>query len=393
MRGDEGAFDGLKQHLVEVFERSPELARQVADHLGVSIEVREVSIEISPSASVAESRDYVTDFDGTKTECETVDEFLKWMYGQEGLEYFHTRWVEMQEELKAAGITDAGRVINTSWMQAVVETSDYYASQGFSPITREKLREFGSKFGSEEMKEFGEYSDGAIDLLKGMRDEAKRAGVPFRVHIVTAGFEELVKSTRLVRECGVDSVQGSNFDYDERGAVKLTEVRPEADNPRHVQITRRVFGPNGLYTEQPVWVTDEKCVSRPDKIARIQNIQDGHWVSLNGTQPEPVMGKNMCYLGDGLTDGPALKHIRDIGGTPIAVFNPNNSEFKNAVRLLNNYSLQDMLPRMYSDPTTSDALLSKWFRAGVGRPMGSGVSVKKRTVEITIPAGLGDKSD
>ena len=72
---------------------------------------------------------------------------------------------------------------------------------------------------------------------------------------------------------------------------------------------------------------------------------------VNDFTPEeerPIHFKHMIYFGDGATDIPCMKLIKEQGGNSIAVYKPNSTRIKEAKKLINNNRVNFVCPADYS---------------------------------------------
>ena len=67
---------------------------------------------------------------------------------------------------------------------------------------------------------------------------------------------------------------------------------------------------------------------------------------------------NMIYFGDGETDVPCMKLIKQLGGTAIAVFEPDNEKKKeSAKKLLSQKRVDYICPAIYTKEENLDKLV------------------------------------
>ncbi len=84
-------------------------------------------------------------------------------------------------------------------------------------------------------------------------------------------------------------------------------------------------------------------------------------------EKRPVNFKNMIYIGDGLTDMPSMKLVRDNGGYSIAVYNPKNKKEK---KISENFVKQGKadfaVPADYSPGRKLDSLVKSFICSMAG---------------------------
>ena len=65
----------------------------------------------------------------------------------------------------------------------------------------------------------------------------------------------------------------------------------------------------------------------------------------------------IIYFGDGMTDIPSMKLVKDRGGNAIAVYKPKSAHKEKAIKLLKDDRVNFALPADYSDGTAIDTVV------------------------------------
>lgn len=137
---------------------------------------------------------------------------------------------------------------------------------------------------------------GVIDWFSRINEYAKDLDIVAHHYIVSSGIKEMIEGTQIKDE--FERIYACSFLYDNNQVAKWPAVSVNYTNK-----TQFIYRINkGIYE-----VYDE---------------------SINGKMLEndkKIHFKNMIYFGDGMTDVPCMKLIKDSGGTAISLFENDNS--------------------------------------------------------------------
>lgn len=143
------------------------------------------------------------------------------------------------------------------------------------------------------------------DWFERTKSYAKAFGAELKHYVISSGLKEMIEGSKIGRK--FDKIFASSFIYDENG----TAVWPaEAIN----------------------YTTKMQYLFRINK--GVLDIQK----TINHYMPEPdrpVPFKRMIYIGDGMTDIPAMKLVKSQGGYSIAVHDGSRRKGKSSEKLLN----------------------------------------------------------
>ena len=156
------------------------------------------------------------------------------------------------------------------------------AKKAGAPLTREMLVECGKHI---------EYHDGVTEWFSRINEYGRQAGVEVEHYILSSGLKEIIDGTVVAKY--FKKIFASEFMYNEEG--------------------------NAIWAKMAVNYTNKtQFVYRINKgVLDINNNVD-----LNKSQPDEdrrVFFRNMIYIGDGLTDVPCMKLVKQSGGHSIAL--------------------------------------------------------------------------
>ena len=148
------------------------------------------------------------------------------------------------------------------------------------PLTREYLNKLGK-----EVKFF----EGVTTWFKRINAYAEELGYTVEHYVVSSGTKEIIEGTSIAKE--FKEIYACEFLFDENGIATWPKI---AIN----------------YTSKTQYIF---------RIAK--GIVDPYdHVSVNSNVPKRIPYKNMIYIGDGLTDVPCMKLLREKGGKSIAIY-------------------------------------------------------------------------
>ena len=162
------------------------------------------------------------------------------------------------------------------------------------PITKESFQSLG----------------GDVVLFKGVKGWFKRInkigeenGVQIEHYILSSGIKEIIEGTSIAKE--FKKIYACEFHYNERG---------NADWPQHaVNFTTKT---------QYLFRISKGVLDVLDDVKLNTNMAD---------EERRIPYRNMIYLGDGITDVPCMKLVKQYGGQSIAIY---QKKFKSKVEVL-----------------------------------------------------------
>ena len=164
------------------------------------------------------------------------------------------------------------------------------AKKAGNPLTKEDLVESGK---------YIEYHPGVIDWFERINEYGKEAGLQIEHYVLSSGLREIIDGTVISKY--FKKIYACEFMYDEKGEAIWPKLAVNYTNK-----TQFVYRIN-------------------KGVLEINNNTD-----LNRSQPEEekrVFFRNMVYIGDGLTDVPCMKLVKQSGGHSIALYH-NDEKYK-----------------------------------------------------------------
>ncbi len=197
-----------------------------------------------------------------------------------------------------------------SYMYCMMEK----ARQTGNPLTREALVTCGKDI---------EYHPGVEDWFERINRYAEEAGVEVEHYVLSSGLKEIVEGTSIAK------------------------------------YFKRIYACEFMYRDgYAVW--PKMAVNYTNKTQFVYRINKGvldinNDVDLNNSRPDHekrVFFSNMIYIGDGLTDVPCMKLVKQSGGHSIAIYDPDQQ--RKAASLLKHERVDWMFEADYSEGSELD---------------------------------------
>lgn len=228
---------------------------------------------------------------------------------------------------------DATEFWNLTSVVSQAETMDRVLTYMYCMV--EKAREMGKPITREALVAFGkdiEYHPGVEDWFARINRYGEEAGVQVEHYVLSSGLKEIVEGTSIAK---------------------------------HFE---RIYACEFLYKDgQAYW--PKMAVNYTNKTQFVYRINKGvldinNDVDLNSSRPDSqkrVFFSNMIYIGDGLTDVPCMKLVKQSGGHSIALYQPGKAH--KTAPLLKNERVDWMFEADFSEgcalDTTMRELLSQ----------------------------------
>lgn len=154
-------------------------------------------------------------------------------------------------------------------------------------ITRESFERHGESV---------ELFPGVMDWFPLVNSYAESKGVEPRHYIISSGIQEMIEGTELYRKGYFRAVYACSYLYDQHGVAAWP-----ANVVNYTTKTQYLFRIN----------------------KGVEDISDNE--SVNEFVPDedrPIPFPRMVYFGDGYSDVPCMKLVKNLGGNSIAVYNP-----------------------------------------------------------------------
>ena len=169
------------------------------------------------------------------------------------------------------------------------------------------------------------YFAGVEEWFDRINAYGKSLGLEVEHYIISSGLEEIISGTSIRKH--FKDVFGCSYVYDDAGV--------------------------------PIWPA--RIVNYSTKTQYIAKINKGlsktEDRAVNEYMPDDqrvIPYKRMIYLGDGMTDIPSMKIIKEKGGNAIAVYRPKSKHRKTAIKLLMDNRVNFALPADYREDSELD---------------------------------------
>lgn len=189
----------------------------------------------------------------------------------------------------------------------------------------DEARHKGLELSKKSLKQYGkdvELFVGVKDWFKLIKDYGETKGVKIEHYINSSGLKEIIEGTSIARE--FKRIYACSFYYSPEGAAQWPAVAVD-----FTAKTQFLF----MINKGIEYVKDNKKVNefKPDV-------------------ERPIPFKNMIYFGDGETDVPCMKLVKQQGGRSIAVYNPSIRKKKAAAeKLIAENRVNFVCPADYSE--------------------------------------------
>lgn len=211
---------------------------------------------------------------------------------------------------------------NIEKILAYMYTMMKYAKRNGIKLTRDYLNSCGSK-----VKLF----EGVKDFFVRINQMANSLGFEAEHYIISSGLKEIIKGTEIAKY--FKEVYACEFHYDMDGI---------ADFPAYVV--------NYTMKTQFLFRISKGAFDLNDEEKLNAKIKD---------EDRYVRFQNMIYFGDGLTDVPCMKLVRENGGTAIAIYQENNDKI--ARKLFDENRVDFIAPADYRENSYLDLVIRKVF--------------------------------
>ncbi|MCR4790351.1 MAG: haloacid dehalogenase-like hydrolase [Treponemataceae bacterium] len=157
------------------------------------------------------------------------------------------------------------------------------------PVKRESFENFGKKI---------EFFPGVLEWFDLVNEYGRKIGLDIRHYINSSGLKEMIEGTAIAKK--FEKIYACSFLYDENGVAEWPAVAVD-------------------------YTTKTQFIFKINK--GIEEVNDNKKINEYVAQEErPVPFKRMIYFGDGETDIPCMKLVKQSGGHSIAVFRKGDAE-------------------------------------------------------------------
>lgn len=172
--------------------------------------------------------------------------------------------------------------------------------------------------------------EGVTDWFTRMTAYAKSKGVDLKHYLISSGNEEIFAGTPIAKR--FEAVFASKYLFDANGVAQWPALAVN-------------------------YTTKTQYLFRINK--GVKDISDN--AAVNEYKPKserPVPFENMVFIGDGATDIPCFRLVKEQGGLSLAVYTPNKHGGKNkAEQYFNDGRVHAVVPAVYTDGSTLDKII------------------------------------
>lgn len=152
-----------------------------------------------------------------------------------------------------------------------------------------------------------EFYPGVKEYFQRINEYGKQFGLEIEHYIISSGMKEMIKGTSIAHE--FRKIYACNYLYDED--------------------TKKALWPSMVVN----YTTKTQFIFRINK--QVLDVNDDE--SLNTyvkLEDRPIPFTRMIYVGDGITDVPCMKLVKEYGGKAIAIYDPNKEKSVNTSKRL-----------------------------------------------------------
>ena len=216
----------------------------------------------------------IYDFDGTLAPGNMQEYDFIPAVGKSNMEFWHEANTLAEEQ-------DADQVL--TYMARMLQAAQ---SKGLS-LRREAFRESGRNV---------QFYRGVVEWFKRINDYGAERGINILHYVNSSGLKEIIEGTAIAHE--FKNIYACSFLYNVDGIAYWPAVAVNYTNK-----TQFIFKIN----------------------KGVESVYDTHMVNRYMEENlRPVPFKRMIYVGDGMTDIPCMKLVKNYGGHSIAVYNPDD---------------------------------------------------------------------
>lgn len=174
--------------------------------------------------------------------------------------------------------------------------------------------------------------EGVSDWFDRINKHGKDRGVNVKHYIISSGIREMIEGTSIEKKFA--AIYASSFIYDHNGVAKWPAL---AIN----------------------YTTKTQFLFRINK--GVLNVYDNTKINeFTPTEDRPVPFSNMVFIGDGDTDIPCFRLVKDQGGHSIAVYKPSTHGTKEkAKKLIKDGRVNYIAPANYSENNEMDTFVKR----------------------------------
>ena len=202
-------------------------------------------------------------------------------------------------------------------------------------MMKEKSNQLGTPLKRKELNKLGEYIKfypGIIEWFSRINEYGNSIGIEVEHYIISSGLKEIIEGTEISKY--FKEIYACEFLYDNNGIVTWPAM--SVNYTTKTQFLSRI--------NKGVLDISE------DKVLNAKMLDEDRRIST----------KNMIYIGDGFTDIPSMRMVREKGGYAIAVYQQNKLD--TVKDLLKEDRIDYAVLADYSENSTIDMLIKELFK-------------------------------
>lgn len=176
------------------------------------------------------------------------------------------------------------------------------------------------------------FFDGVETWFQRINEYGEKLGLKVEHYVISSGLKEILDGTKIAKE--FKRIFGCSFAYDDEG-------------------------------KEPIWASQViNYTSKTQYIYRVRKnrldkLYDSHEINeYIGDRSSLLPYSNMIYIGDGETDVPCMKLVKEHGGNSVCVYNPNSENKKKIAEKLYRDGRVNFIARAdYEDGTKIDCII------------------------------------
>ncbi|UCI23804.1 haloacid dehalogenase-like hydrolase [Mesorhizobium sp. B2-8-5] len=189
------------------------------------------------------------------------------------------------------------------------------------------------KVRKEDFEKFGkelELFDGVEQWFARINEYGKEGGLKISHHVISSGIREMISGSNISKY--FENIYASSFCYDHHGIAVWPALALN-------------------------YTTKTQYLFRINKGSH--NVYDNSLINeYIPPEERPVPFSNMIYIGDGLTDVPCFRLVKNLGGTSIAVFRPHTKGAKTkSQKMLSDGRVNFIAPADYQEASPIDRIV------------------------------------
>ena len=225
---------------------------------------------------------------------------------------------------------------NEFWKEAgiMAKTHNMDSILAYMYVMVKMAKDSNLRINKEELTKQGKlitYFNGVRTWFKRINDYARKLNLVVEHYIISCGLKEILEGTSIAKE--FTRMYGCSFTYDKDGAP---------------------IWPNNVIN----YTSKTQFIYRVRK-RQLDNLYDSYELNEYVEDRDTLLPhSNMIYIGDGETDVPCMKIVKNAGGHSICVYNPNKKTKKKiADKIYSNGRVSFIAPADYSEDSKIEEIV------------------------------------